>query len=88
MIEQEKRKLIKETADSFLNQGGNKTNPYKKTSSKAGMHEVEAKDWAKTSKLLSTAQTLKEEETKLKNKLRKLQEYKRAVKKQLLKRIK
>lgn len=86
MILEEKAKLIKEASDasSFLNQGGNKKNPFTQKSSKAGMHEVQADDYANTVNLINKAKMLKEEESKLRKKLSKILEMKRNIKQKLL----
>jgi len=86
MIMEEKQKLIRESSNSssFLNQGGNKTNPYNSKSSKAGMHEVQADKYASTVNLINKAKMLKEEEAKLRKKLSKILEMKRNIKQKLL----
>jgi len=86
MIKEEKAKLMKESsnASSFLNQGGNKKNPYKEKSSKAGMHEVQADKYASTVTLLNKSKMLKEEEAKLRKKLSKIMEMKRNIKRKIL----
>lgn len=85
MIAEEKQKLIKESADKFLNQGNNKHNPYNKKSSKGNMHEVEADKFASTSSLLNKAKMLKEEEAKINKRLKQIQEMKRRIRAKLLK---
>lgn len=86
MIAEEKHKLMMENsaAESFLKQGKNKTNPYTAKSSKAGMHEVSAEDYAETINLINKAKMLKEEEQKLKKKLMQIQEMTKRVKARLL----
>jgi hypothetical protein len=85
MIMEEKQKLIAESADKFLKQGDNKYDPFSKKSAKSGMKEVEASNFASTSKLLTKAKMLKEEERKITKRLKKIQEMKRVIRRKLLK---
>lgn len=85
MIKEEKEKLVKESnADSFLKQGNNKVNPYTSKSSKGGMQEVQADKYASTINLVNKAKMLKEEERKTRQKLSKILEMKKRIKRQLL----
>lgn len=85
MIMEEKQKLIAESADKFLKQGDNKYDPFSKKSAKSGMKEIEASNFASTSKLLTKAKMLKEEERKITKRLKKIQEMKRVIRRKLLK---
>ena len=85
MIKEEKEKLVKESnANSFLKQGNNKVNPYTSKSSKGGMQEVQADKYASTINLVNKAKMLKEEERKTRQKLSKILEMKKRIKRQLL----